>query len=807
MGDLRDISIEQELTRSYLDYALSVIIGRAIPDVRDGLKPVQRRVVYAMHEMGNTWNRPYKKSARIVGDVIGKYHPHGDAAVYDSIVRLAQDFSMRYPLVDGQGNFGSVDGDPPAAMRYTEVRLNRIAKELLEDIDKETVGFSPNYDSSMREPDVLPSRIPNLLINGSSGIAVGMATNIPPHNLREVIDALLARMDNPSAGVSELMRHIKGPDFPTGGIIQGRSGIVDSYKTGRGSIKVRARAHVERNESSEKTSIVVTELPYQVNKARLLERIGELVKNKVVEGIEELRDESDKDGMRVVITLKKNEIADVVLAKLFKHTQMEVNFGVTLLAIDSGMPKVFSLPELLDRFILFRRDVVLRRTRFELARAEEHCHLLEGLKLALENLDLVLGIIRSSDTPKTAQQTLMKEVGLSEKQAQAILEMRLQRLTRLEKDKIISDYQETRKRIEDYRSILSSQERVREIIRSELLEIRNQYGDDRRTEISEEAGELDYEDLIVEESMVVTITHRGYVKRTPLSIYRTQRRGGKGKVGISMAESDFVEDLFVSSTRSYLLVFTNSGRVHWLKVHEVPEASRVAKGRPIVNLLPMQEAERVATVLPVREFKEGMYILLATRAGVVKKVEMMAFSHPRAGGIHAMTLDEGDELISAILTDGTQRLLMATKRGMALLVEESQLRPMQRAARGVRGIKLRPGDHLISINVAPSAQGAFVTITEKGYGKRTLVSHYRVQNRGGIGLTNIKITEKNGPVVNVFPAGDEDNLVIITDQGKLIRIRASEIKVVGRAAMGVKVIDVAEQERVVAVQRVADNEG
>ena len=806
MGDLLEISIEQELTRSYLDYALSVIIGRAIPDVRDGLKPVQRRVIFAMHEMGNLWNKPYKKSARIVGDVIGKYHPHGDAAVYDSIVRLAQDFSMRYPLVDGQGNFGSVDGDPPAAMRYTEVRLNRISKELLEDIDKETVSFSPNYDSSLSEPDVLPSRIPNLLINGSSGIAVGMATNIPPHNLREVIDALLARMENPSAGVGELMRHLKGPDFPTGAIIQGRAGILDAYKTGKGSIKVRARAHVERNEATEKAAIVITELPYQVNKARLLERIGELVKNKVVEGIEELRDESDKDGMRVVITLRRNEIADVVLGKLFKHTQMEVNFGVILLAIDNGMPKVFSLPELLDRFILFRRDVVTRRTRFELRKAEEHCHLLEGLKIALENLDLVLGIIRGSDTPKAAQQALMEKVGLSERQAQAILEMRLQRLTRLEKDKILAEYEETRKRIEDYRAILSSQDRVRDIVREELLEVRKQYGDERRTEIQDETGEIDYEDLIVEESMVVTITHRGYVKRTPLSTYRTQKRGGKGKVGISMAESDFVEDLFVSSTRSYLLVFTNMGRVHWLKVHEVPEASRVAKGRPIVNLLPLQEGERVATVLPVKEFKEGMYIVLATRAGVVKKTDMMAFSHPRAGGIHAITLDEGDELISAILTDGTQKLLLATRKGMALLVEEAQLRPMQRAARGVRGIKLRPGDSLISLNLAPTGHGALVTITENGYGKRTLVSHYRLQNRGGIGLTNIKISQRNGTVVNVFPAAEEDNLVIITDQGKLIRTRASEIKLVGRGAMGVKVIEVAEQERVVAAQRVAETE-
>ncbi|MGQ9857305.1 MAG: DNA gyrase subunit A [Thermodesulfobacteriota bacterium] len=806
MGELLEISIEKELTRSYLDYALSVIIGRAIPDVRDGLKPVQRRVVFAMHEMGNTWNKPYKKSARIVGDVIGKYHPHGDAAVYDSIVRLAQDFTMRYPLVDGQGNFGSVDGDPPAAMRYTEVRLHKIAKELLEDIDKETVSFSPNYDSSLVEPDVLPSRIPNLLINGSSGIAVGMATNIPPHNLSEVTDALLARMDNPECGLADLMRYLKGPDFPTGGIIQGRSGILEAYRTGKGSIKVRARAHLERHEGSDRSSIVITELPYQVNKAKLLERIGELVKNKTIDGIEELRDESDKDGTRVVITLRRNEVAEAVLGKLFRYTQMEVNFGITLLAIDEGMPKVFSLPELLDRFLRFRKDVVLRRTRFELKRAEEHCHLLEGLKMALENLDLVLGIIRGSETPKAAQQELVARVGLSDRQAQAILEMRLQRLTRLEKEKILAEYEETKRRIDDYRAILSSEARVREIIRKELLDVKDQYGDDRRTEIVDDTGDVDYEDLIVEESMVVTITHRGYVKRTPLSTYRTQRRGGKGKVGISVAESDFVEDLFVCTTRSYLLVFTSAGRMHWLKVHEVPEASRVGKGRPIVNLLPLQEGERVATVLPVREFKEGMYIVLATRAGVVKKTDMMAFSHPRSGGIHAMSLDQGDELISAVITDGRQRLLLATRRGMALLVDEKELRPLRRTARGVRGIRLKEGDSLIALNLAAVSEGSLVTVTENGYGKRTLVSNYRVQKRGGVGVTNIKITTRNGPVVNVFPATEQDNLVIITDQGKLIRIMASEIKLVGRSAMGVKVIDVGEQERVVGAKRVADSD-
>lgn len=806
MGDILEISIEQELTRSYLDYALSVIIGRAIPDVRDGLKPVQRRIIYAMHEMGNTWNRPFKKSARIVGDVIGKYHPHGDAAVYDALVRMAQDFTMRYPIIEGQGNFGSVDGDPPAAMRYTEVRLHRIATELLQDIEKDTVSFSPNYDSSMEEPDVLPSRIPNLLVNGSSGIAVGMATNIPPHNLRETIDALLARMEEPEGEVSSLMRYIKGPDFPTGGIILGRDGILEAYKTGRGTIRVRAKVHVERQEGTDKASIIVTELPYQVNKAKLLERIGELVRTKVLDEVEELRDESDKDGMRVVITLRRNEVPEAVIGKLFKHTQMEVNYGIMLLAIDEGMPKTFSLPELLDRFIAFRKDVVVRRTRYELKKAEEHCHVLEGLKIALENLDLVLKIIRSSDTPKTAQERLMARVGLSQRQAQAILEMRLQRLTRLEKDKIISEYEETRKRIEDYQSILASEERVKGIIREELLEVRKNYADERRTQIADDLQDASYEDIVAEESVVVTLTHRGYVKRTPLSLYRTQKRGGKGKMGISMPESDFVEDIFVCSTRNYLLVFTNLGRVYWLKVHEIPEASRVARGRPIVNLLSFQEREKVATVLPVKEFLEGAYVILATKRGIVKKTSLMAFSHPRATGIHAITLDEGDELVSAIMTTGREKLLLATKKGMALLMEEGQLRPMLRGARGVKGITLRKDDELISLNAAPSVQGSLVTITENGYGKRTHVSQYRVQRRGGLGLINIKVTPKNGSVVSVFPAADQDNIVVITSQGKLIRVRASEIKLVGRAAVGVRIIDVANGEKVVGAQRVAEAE-
>lgn len=806
MGEVLEISIEQELTKSYLDYALSVIIGRAIPDVRDGLKPVQRRIIYAMHEMGNTWNRPFKKSARIVGDVIGKYHPHGDAAVYDSLVRMAQDFTMRYPLIEGQGNFGSVDGDPPAAMRYTEVRLHRMAGELLHDIDKETVSFSPNYDSSMEEPDVLPSRIPNLLVNGSSGIAVGMATNIPPHNLSETIDALLARMEDPQGDISSVMRYIRGPDFPTGGIIMGREGIVEAYTTGRGSVKVRAKVHVERQEGSERASIIVTELPYQVNKAKLLERIGELVKSKVLDEVEELRDESDKEGMRVVITLRKNEIPEVVIGKLFKHTQMEINYGIMFLAIDEGMPRTFSLTELLDRFIAFRKDVVVRRTRYELRKAEEHCHVLEGLKIALDNLDLVLKIIRSSDTPKSAQESLMEKVGLSQRQAQAILEMRLQRLTRLEMNKIISEFEETRKKIEDYKAILASEERVRGIIKEELLEVKRNYGDSRRTQIADDLQEASYEDVVAEESVVVTLTHRGYVKRTPLSLYRTQKRGGKGKTGISIPESDFVEDIFVCSTRNYLLVFTNLGRVYWLKVHEIPEASRVARGRPIVNLLSFQEGEKVATVLPVKEFMEGGYVILATKKGIIKKTSLMAFSHPRVTGIHAITLDGGDELVSAIMTTGREKLLLATRKGMALLMDEEELRPMLRTARGVKGINLRKDDELISLNPAPSAQGAFVTITENGHGKRTPASHYRIQRRGGVGLINTKVTPKNGSVVSVFPASDQDNIVVITSQGKLIRVRASEIKLVGRGAVGVRIIEVGDQEKVVGAQRVTEAE-
>jgi DNA gyrase subunit A len=804
-NNLVEINIEEEIKRSYLDYALSVIIGRAIPDIRDGLKPVQRRIVFAMSEMGNTHNKPYKKSARIVGDVIGKYHPHGDAAVYDATVRLAQDFTMRYPLVDGQGNFGSIDGDPAAAMRYTEIRLDRIATQLLEDIDKATVRFVPNYDASMEEPEVLPSRIPNLLINGSSGIAVGMATNIPPHNLGEIIDGLVMVLEEPGVPVERLLQVITGPDFPTGGIIYGRQGIRDAYLTGKGTVKVRAKAFVEKSGHGDKCSIVVTELPYQVNKARLLEKIDELIKEKVIEGIEELRDETDKDGTRIVIHLKKNEIVEVILNKLFKHTQMESNFGIIFLAIDDGMPRHFNLKEVLERFIRFRTEIVVKRTRFELDKATEQCHLLEGLKIALENLDLVLRIIRGAENPKTAAQALVERVKLTDKQAQAILEMRLQKLTRLEKEKLLAEYEALVARIADYRDILASERRVRDIVKTELQEIRETYGDARRTEIVDEAGEINYEDLILDENMVVTITHRGYIKRSPLSIYRTQKRGGKGKVGITVADMDFVEHLFISSTHSYFLVFTDMGRVHWLKVHEIPEAGRTARGKPVVNLLQLQEGENVTTVLPVREFKEGTFVVMATQRGVVKKTEVMAFSHPRSLGIHAVTLDSDDRLISAVLTGGQDKLFLATRDGKALTIEETQIREMGRAARGVRGIRLRAQDRLIAMNNQAEAP-TLLTITEKGYGKRTAADQYRVQMRGGIGLTNVKISDKNGRVVNVLPVREDDNIVLITNHGKLIRIRASDVKIVGRATIGVKLMDLGEDESVVAAQKILEPE-
>jgi DNA gyrase subunit A len=806
-SNLVEIHLEDEMKKSYLDYALSVIIGRAIPDVRDGLKPVQRRIIYSMFDIGSVWNKPYKKSARIVGDVIGKYHPHGDAAVYDTIVRLAQSFTMRYPLIDGQGNFGSIDGDPPAAMRYTEIRLKNIANELLQDIDKETVKFGPNYDASMQEPEVLPSKIPNLLINGAAGIAVGMATNIPPHNISEIIDSLILLLEKPDTPIEALLRAVKGPDFPTGGIISGRDGIIQAYKTGKGSFKVRAKAYIEKKAKGNSSSIIITELPYQVNKARLLEKINDLIRTRVIEGIDELRDETDRRGMRVVINLKRHELAEVILNKLYKHTQMQVNYGINFLAIDNGMPRVFSLKTILERFLDFRRDVVLNRTRFELNKAEEKCHVLEGLKVALENIDLVLDLIRKSANTPQARSRLMDRLELTEKQAQAILDMRLQKLTRLEMEKLIEEYESLIKEIENLKDILNSETRLKEIIRHELEEVRKQHGDDRRTEIVAEVTDLNVEDLILDENMVVTITHRGYIKRTPLSIYRTQKRGGKGKLGITINDKDFVELLFVSSTHSYLLFFTDRGKVYWLKVHQIPEAGRTAKGKPIVNLLPLESGEGVTAILPIRDFEEGKFIAMGTAKGYVKKTDLQAFSHPRTNGIIAISLDDHDSLISTILTSGKDDLFLASRNGKALTIDEEQIRPMQRNARGVRGIRLRGDDALIAMDNMQE-DGTILTIKEDGYGKRTQAKQYRKQNRGGIGLTNIKLAKGNGKAVNVIQVRDTDNLIIMTNLGKLIRINASDIKVVGRNTLGVKLINLNEEEneKVVAAQKIVEND-
>ena len=802
--NLVSLNLQDEIEKSYLDYALSVIIGRAIPDVNDGLKPVHRRIIYAMSDMGNSWNKPYKKSARIVGDVIGKYHPHGDSAVYDAIVRLAQDFSMRYQLVDGQGNFGSVDGDPPAAMRYTEIRLRKISEELTKDIEKETVNFIPNYDSSTTEPEVLPSRIPNLLINGSSGIAVGMATNIPPHNLTEIVDSLIHLIENKDAPIEDILRIVKGPDFPTGGIIYGKKGILDAYRTGRGIIKVRANTFIETDEKKNRSVIVIDELPFQVNKARLLEKINELVKNKVIEGVDEFRDESDREGMRVVIMLKRSEIAEVILNKLFKHTQLEINYGIILLAIDESIPKYFNILEVLQKFLAFRRNIIVYRTRFDLNKALEQCHLLEGLKIALENLDLVLSIIRGAENVTSARESLMQRLDLSELQARAILDMRLQKLTKLEMSKLIDEYNQLILQIEDYRNILADPNRVSGIIKDELEQIKSDYSDPRRTQIVDEANEINFEDLIVEENMVVTITHRGYIKRTPLSIYKTQKRGGKGKAGLTVNDEDFVEHLFISSTHNYLLIFSDWGKVYWLKVHEIPEASRIAKGKPIVNLLPLQDGENVASIMPIKEFRDDMFVAMATRKGLVKRTSITHFSNPRSNGILALRIDDDDRLISTVLSSGSDKLFFATRNGKSLIVEENTIRPMQRTARGVIGIRLRDNDYVISLDNLRD-NGNILTITENGFGKRTAVDNYRIQARGGLGITNIKISEKNGKVVNVFQVQDSDSILVITDLGKLIKFNASDINAVGRNAIGVKLINLNESEKVVAAQKVIED--
>jgi DNA gyrase subunit A len=802
------VKLEEEMQKSYMDYAMSVIIGRALPDARDGLKPVHRRVLHAMNELSNDWNKPFKKSARIVGDVIGKYHPHGDVAVYDTLVRMAQDFSLRYPLVNGQGNFGSIDGDPPAAMRYTEVRMARLAHELLADIDKQTVDFAPNYDGSLSEPLILPARVPNLLINGSSGIAVGMATNVPPHNLKEVIEATIAVIQNPDISVEELIQIIPGPDFPTGGFILGRGGIREAYLTGKGMVQMRARALIERQKRTDRESIVITEIPYQVNKAKLLERIAELVQDKKVEGIADLRDESDREGMRVVIELKRDAVAQVILNQLFKHTQMQATFGVILLAIVRGQPQLLNLKDLVEQFILHRKEVVTRRSQFELGKAEAQAHILEGLKIALDNLDRVIALIRASKTPKDAKEALMAKFSLSEVQAQAILDMRLQRLTNLEREKINEEYTEVIKLIARLREILGNERLLLNVIVEELQEINERYGDDRRTEIIEEVQAIKLEDLIVEEDMVVTISHTGYIKRNAISLYRSQRRGGRGKMGMSPKEEDFVEHLFIASTLSYILFFTDAGKVYWLKVHEVPQAGRMTRGKAIVNLLNLSGDEKITAILPVRAFEEGKYVLMATRQGVIKKTDLMSYSHPRVGGIIALSLDEKDQLISACLTDGTKEILLSSREGKAIRFAEEDVRDMGRTARGVRGITLGKNDSLVSMHILSPGTGgsSILSVTENGFGKRSPVEDYRLQSRGGKGIITVKATARNGKLVGTQQITDQDEVMLITDRGKIIRLRCSEIRLSSRNTQGVKLIERESGERVMAVARLAERE-
>jgi DNA gyrase subunit A len=794
------VPIEEEMRKSYLDYAMSVIVGRALPDIRDGLKPVHRRVLFAMHELGLNWNRAYKKSARVVGEVLGKYHPHGDAPVYEALVRMVQEFSLRYPLVDGQGNFGSIDGDPPAAMRYTETRLAKIAHELLADIDKDTVDFSPNFDESLQEPMVLPTKVPNLLVNGSSGIAVGMATNVPPHNLSEVVDGLIKVIDNPEVTIDELMTVIPGPDFPTHGYIYGRGGIREAYTTGRGIITLRAKAHVEKMRGG-REAIIVTELPYQVNKASLMEKIGELVRDKKIEGISERRDESSREGIRVVLELGRGEMPQIVINQLYKHTQMQTTFGVIMLALVSRRPQVVNLKQMLQEFVAFRREVVTRRTKYDLARAEERAHILEGLRKAVDQIDLVIRLIRQAESPDAAKDALMRQLALSEIQAKAILDMRLQRLTQLERHKIVEEHEQTLALIEDLKGILASEQRLLGIIKDELAALKEEFGDARRTEILAETADLTIEDLLADDDMVVTITRSGYIKRTHVEAYRSQKRGGKGVTGMETKEEDIVEDLFVASTHSYLLFFTNKGKVHWLKVHEIPEGGRQAKGKAMANVLSLADGERVATCVPVRDFESGGYVLFATKQGKVKKTELSAFSHPRAGGIQAITLEEGDEVMAARRTDGQREVLLSTKLGMIIRFPEDEVRPMGRTAAGVRGIDVDEGDQVIAAETLKEGV-TILTVTERGYGKRTPLDEYRLQGRAGKGIIDIKTAGRNGAVVGMLQVREGDDILVVTTKGKMIRLHADEITSQGRNTMGVRIIDLDADDQVGNLARV-----
>jgi DNA gyrase subunit A len=792
--------IEEEMRKSYLDYAMSVIVGRALPDIRDGLKPVHRRVLYTMQLLGLAFNRGYKKSARVVGDCMGKFHPHGDSAIYETLVRMVQDFSLRYPLVDGQGNFGSIDGDPAAAMRYTEARMARIAHELLADIDKDTVDLVPNYDENELEPVVLPTRIPNLLVNGSAGIAVGMATNIPPHNLSEVVDALVMLVDDPATPIERLMGVVTGPDFPTAGYIYGTAGIRDAYTTGRGSITLRAKAHSEKLRGG-REAIIISELPYQVNKASLIEKISELSKEKKIEGISEIRDETNREGIRVVLELGRGEIPQIVLNQLYKHTQMQTSFGIIMLALVDRRPQIVNLKELLEAFIRFRREVVTRRTRYDLARAEERAHILAGLRKAVEQLDLVIRIIRGADSPDVARQQLMSRLDLSEIQAKAILDMRLQRLTQLERHKIVEEHEQVIALIEELKGILASDAKLMDIIRKELLEVKEQFGDARRTEIVTATTELTIEDLLADEEMVVTITRSGYIKRTHVEAYRSQRRGGKGVTGMETKEEDIVEDLFIASTHAFLLFFTNLGKVHWLKVHEIPEGGRQAKGKAMVNLLALGEGERVATCVPVKDFGAGGYVVFCTKQGKVKKTELEAYSHPRAGGIQAIGLEDGDTVITARRTDGTREIMIATRQGMAIRFSEDEVRAMGRGATGVRGIDVEEGDEVIAADVVQ--EGAqILTVTERGYGKRTPLEEYRLQGRAGKGIIDIKTGGRNGQVLGMLQVREGDDLLIITTKGKIIRIHANEVSSQGRNTMGVRIIDLDADDKVGSTARV-----
>ncbi len=801
---LSTVDIEDEMKRSYIDYAMSVIVGRALPDVRDGLKPVHRRVLYGMWESGNTSRKPYKKSARIVGDVMGKYHPHGDSAIYDTVVRMAQDFSMREPLVDGQGNFGSIDGDSAAAMRYTEVRLTRLAEEMLkDDIDKETVDWVLNYDGSLQEPTVLPARVPNLLVNGSGGIAVGMATNIPPHNLGEVIDALNLLIDNPEVEVTELMRAVPGPDFPTAGFIHGLAGIHSAYTTGRGAIQMRARAAIETQRRGDKQSIVVTELPYQVNKKRLLERIADLVRDKKLEGISDLRDESDRDGMRMVIEIKRSAVAEIVLNQLYKMTAMQSTFGIILLAIVDNRPQVLTLKQMLEYFLDHRKTVVVRRTRYDLRKAEERAHILEGILKALDQLDEVIATIRASQTPSEARENLMATFSFTQPQAQAILEMRLQKLTGLERDKVVEEYEQLVALIERLRAILASDQLVLEEIRRELAEIREAYDDPRRTEIIPATNEITIEDMIADEDMVITVTKAGYIKRSPLSLYRAQNRGGKGRMGMVTKEGDFVEHLYVATAHSYVLVFTATGRVHWVKVHEIPQMGPASRGKAIVNLLHLEKDEGLATTVTVREFTDDQYLIFATEKGTIKKTELAAYSNPRAGGIIAINLDDDDRLLDVRVTGGKNDIMLSTALGFSIRFPEADARPMGRATRGVRGIKLRKGDRVVSME-SLTGEGEILSIAANGIGKRTKVAEYRRQSRGGKGIINLKVSAKTGEVLAAKQVTPEEGMMLITHAGKIIRINVDGVRVSGRATQGVKLMDLDDEDRLVSVAKLGE---